>query len=60
MGGVGGAVGFLPFTKKIKKATLKILNFAKLVIADAPVKKIQQILFYPRAEHFWDSQNKNI
>ena len=55
-----GRCWFFALYQKIKKATLKILNFAQLVIAGAPVKKIQQILFYPRAEHFWDSQNKNI
>ena len=36
---------------------LKILDFSQLFMADAPMQKKS---FNPRAEHFWDTQYKNI
>ena len=38
---------------------LKILDFSQLFITDATME-INKKLGYPRAEHFWDTQYKNI
>ena len=65
-GGGGGAVRHPPvvFCPLLKKSFgnpyLKILHFSQLFIVDAPMKKNLKFLFYPRADHFWETQYKNI
>ena len=65
--GGGVAVRPLPvfFCPLIKKSSgnpyLKIHDFSQLFITDAPMKKKnQKNWYYPRAEHFWDTQYKYI
>ena len=39
---------------------MKILDFAQLYVADAPMKeKNPKVLFYSLSEQFWDTQYKN-
>ena len=57
---MGTPLVFCPLLKKSSvNPYLKNLDFSKHFIADAPSKKkSQKILFYPRADHFWDTQYK--
>ena len=51
--------GFLPFTKKIfRQPTPEIFFLFQLFVADAAIKKIQNIKFYILSEYFWDTKYK--